>query len=102
MARTERFGIGKRIDGLYLDLLEGLRKAAYSGLRDKIQLLSQAILDADALRFFLQMTWELSLITTERYIPLGQEIEEIGRMVGGWKKGLLAKTPPIFGGERKE
>lgn len=102
MARTERFGIGTRIDILFLDLLELLRKAAYAGHADKIPLLSEALLKTDALRFFLQLAWELSLIATDRYVPLGQEIEEIGRMAGGWKKGLVMKTPPKTGGERKE
>ena len=94
MARTERFGIGGRIDSLCLELLETLRKASYAGTKDKIQFLSEAILKADALRFFLQLAWETSLIPTNKYIPLGQEVEEVGRMAGGWKKGLLSKTPP--------
>lgn len=102
MPRTERFGIGARIDLLCLELLEILRKAAYARIQEKPALLSEALLKTDALRFFLQLAWETALIATERYIPLGQEIEEIGRMVGGWKKGLLAKTPPMSGGERKE
>ena len=94
MARTERFGIGGRIDFLCLELLESLRKAAYARAQDKVGFLSEAILKADALRFFLQLAWETALITNKQYIPLAQEVEEVGRMTGGWRKGLLTKTPP--------
>jgi hypothetical protein len=102
MARTERFGIGSKIDSLCLELLEELRKAVYASAQDKIRLLSEAIAKVDALRFFLQLAWESGLITNKQYIPLGKEIEEVGRMIGGWKKGLLTKTPPRIGGERRE
>ena len=35
MARDERFGIGARIDGLILDLLEILRTAGYANTTEK-------------------------------------------------------------------
>jgi hypothetical protein len=52
MARTERFGIGGKIDLLFLDQLDLLRKATYANGQDKISLLAEAIVKTDALRFF--------------------------------------------------
>ncbi len=102
MAKTERFGIGRRIDSLCLELLEALRKATYASGQTKIPILVEAILKADALRFFLQLAWESSLIANDKYIALGKEVEEVGRMIGGWKRGLESKTPPKKSGERQE
>ena len=102
MARTERFGIGARIDFLCLELLEITRKATYAQAPDKIRLLAEALVKTDALRFFLQLAWETALIPNKHYIQIAQAVEEVGRMLGGWRKGLLSKTPPVSGRERKE
>ncbi len=95
MARSERFGIGDRIDKLWLDLLEALRKASYASANTKLASLDEAIGRVDAIRFFIQIAWESGLMAQIHFITLGRDVEEIGRMVGGWKKGLLAKTPPL-------
>lgn len=94
MARSERFGIGDRIDTLWLDLLESLRRAVYAPISEKIPRLDEAIRNADAIRFFLQIAWESKLMAQVHFIALGKDIEETGRMLGGWKKGVLAKTQP--------
>lgn len=103
MARDERFGIGARIDALLLDLLETLRKASFVDTASKPGLLGSAIGIADSLRFFLQIAWESKLIASKRYEELASAVEEIGRMTGGWRKGVLQKTPPNGkeDGERK-
>lgn len=101
MPRTERFGIGLRIDTFFLDLLEFLRKAAYSSIPKKLEILDNALTTTDSIRFFLQISWETKLIPNDQFIAIGKEIEEVGKMVGGWKKGLLAKTPTTGVGERK-
>ncbi|OGG62364.1 hypothetical protein A3C19_00225 [Candidatus Kaiserbacteria bacterium RIFCSPHIGHO2_02_FULL_54_22] len=94
MARSERFGIGDRIDALWLDLLDSLRKAAYASVSQKLPPLEEALRAVDAVRFFIQIAWESDLMAQSHFISLGKDIEEIGRMVGGWKRGILAKNPP--------
>ena len=93
MARSERFGIGDRIDVLWLDLLDSLRKAAYSSINQKLSALEEALRAVDAVRFFIQIAWESGLMAQSHFISLGKDIEEIGRMVGGWRRGILAKKP---------
>lgn len=93
MPREERFGMGAKIDFLFLETFEILRRATYANGKTKIDLLQSAIENIDSLRFFIQLAWELSLLTNTRYSTLGEGIENIGKMVGGWRKGLLSKTP---------
>jgi len=100
--RDERFGIGKRIDELFLTALEQLREASYAAGNGKIVLLGKVLQNIDLLRFFLQITWECKILEQKQYLVLAEEVESLGKMVGGWRKGLLAKTPPFVGGERKE
>jgi len=104
--RRARFGIGTKIDLLFLETLDLLRKAAYNPINTKIVLLGQVLERLDSLRFYVQLLWETHLISTEKYAAFSPGIEELGRMVGGWKKGLqekLAKEKPgaTYGPERK-
>ena len=99
--RTVRFGLGAKIDSLLLNLLETLRKAAYSPVDKKLLILNEASDKIDSIRFFVQILWEMKFIPNNKYIELETDMQNIGRIVGGWKKGLQSKTPPA-GGERRQ
>ncbi len=92
LPKSERFGLGQKVDFLFTDLLDILQKASFSPIEVKISLLGQSLLTVDSLRFFIQLSWELKLIPSKQFIVMGQEIEEIDRMIGGWRKGLITKT----------
>lgn len=91
--KTERFGLGQRIDNAFLWVLEFTFTASYLPPEQKIVLLGKAISRLDVLKFFLQIAWENKLIPNEKYLMLSKKLEEVGRMLGGWKKGLKKKTP---------
>jgi hypothetical protein len=43
----------------------------------------------------LQIAWENKCVKNDNYTLLSEQLIEIGKMLGGWKKGLEKKTPPI-------
>ncbi|MFH1909697.1 MAG: four helix bundle protein [bacterium] len=92
LPKCERFGLGQKVDLLFIDLLDLMQKASFSPIETKISLLGDSLSKVDSLRFFIQFCWELKLIPSKQFTLIGQEIEEIGRMVGGWRKGLITKT----------
>ncbi len=92
--KVHRYTFGRKIDSLFLDTLELLFRAQYAKPEDKIKYLIAVIGKTDLLKFFLQIGWENRLFDERKYIGLSQELQEIGRMLGGWKKGLEAKLPP--------
>lgn len=94
MSREERFGLGARVDNLLLDLLETLRRATFATNADKINILTHAIIKTDSIRFFVQTAWEAKLISTQQFELVSVPIEDVGKMIGGWRKGLLTKNPP--------
>ena len=102
MPRVERFSLGLKIDLLFLDTLELLRKATFAQINQKIEILDEALGKIDSLRFFIQLVWEIKLISNNQFGSLGISVENIGKMVGGWKKGLLTKTSARAAEERKE
>jgi len=91
--RVERFGIGQKIEQSFLALLELTFIAAYLPPEQKIILLGKTISRLDILKFFVQLAWESKLIPNDKYLELSTKLEEIGRMLGGWKRGLEKKTP---------
>jgi hypothetical protein len=60
----------------------------YLAPEPKIILLGKVISKMDTLKFFTQLAWEGKLIPQEKYIELSKKLEEIGKMIGGWRKGL--------------
>lgn len=92
--KVERLGIGQKVERAFLDVLELIFLASYSSPEQKLPLLTKAILRIDSIKFFLQIIWESKLLTTEHYVALSTNTEEIGRMIWGWKKGIESKTPP--------
>ena len=100
--RTARFGIGTKTDVLFLDLLELLRKATYTPINKKLPLLEGASDKLDSLRFFFQLLWETKLVSNKQYISLGTEIESVGKIIGGWRRGLISKTSVLKAEERKQ
>ena len=91
------------MDTLCLELLETVRLALYSKPQEKVSLLEKAILKTDALRFFLQLCWEAKLIANNHFEMIGKQVEEVGKILGGWKKGVMTKTsPPLVEKKSKE
>ena len=91
--KVERFGIGNKIDQAFLDVLELTFCLTYLSPEHKIPMLNKAITRLDIVKFFCQLAWEAKLIPNDKYSDLILRLEEIGRQLGGWKKGLQTKTP---------
>lgn len=86
--------IGDKIDDIFLAILELIFRACFAYDKfEKLSLVSQAIGKNDLLKFFLQIGWEHKIVNRVRYGDFILRLDEIGRMLGGWKKSLEDKTP---------
>lgn len=98
--KSLRYTLGEKIDAALIDILEHLFIAGYQNKDEKLPTILSAIKKTDVLKFFLQVSWELHALDNKKYIAISEKVNELGRMLGGWRKGLESKTPPIrFGGE---
>jgi hypothetical protein len=88
--RSMRFSVGDRLLARALDLVETLASAAYS--KNKIALLEQANLSVTSLRFLLRMAFDLKLMGADSQEFASGKLEEIGRMIGGWRKSVERQT----------
>ena len=89
--KKSRYTLGDKIDKLFLDILELVNIAIYQRPEEKIITLRKTILRLDSLKFFIMISWETKLLHTEKYIILSEHLNELGKIIGGWKKGLEAK-----------
>lgn len=100
--KTERFSLGQKISLLFINVLESTSVASYLPPDQKIIELGRIISRLDILKFFSQLAWENKLIPNEKFAELSEKFEEIGRQLGGWRKGLLQKkTPAKSAGEKQ-
>ncbi len=91
--KTYRYNLGAKIEGYFLELLENIFSSQYLSGEQKINRLMICISKLDGVKFFLQLAWENKCLPTDKYAELSAHLDGIGRMLGGWKKGMENKTP---------
>lgn len=93
MNKLTRYSLGEKIDLLFIDLAELILIAGYAAREQKAPLVQKASIKLDALKFFLQVAWELKSIENKNFADLIARLAEVGKMLGGWQKQLLKETP---------
>lgn len=86
--RSQKFLLGDRIQGTALDVLDGLVEATYT--RDCAPMLARVNLWLERLRMLVRLAMDLRYLDLRRYEFAARELDEIGRMVGGWIKASRA------------
>jgi hypothetical protein len=87
--RDQRYAIGQRIENKLLDILDLLLEANYS--KEKLTTLRNANLGLEQLRYLIRLSFDLRFINLKRYEYASKEINEIGKLVGGWIKQQIAR-----------
>lgn len=82
--RKVRFSFTNRIDNLALDIIEGIVEARYAARKKDI--LRRIDLSMEKLRIMLRMSYDQHYLDTRGYEYASRQINEAGRMVGGWRK----------------
>ncbi len=83
-----RYTIGARIENKLLDLLEFGYIAYFAAKKNRSEKISECILTLDTLKFLLSVAWEGKLISNKQYEDVALKLDEMGKMLGGWKKSL--------------
>jgi hypothetical protein len=95
--KSHRYTLGGKVEHYFLEFLENIFTALYLAPEQKIKRLEVVASKLDGIKFFTQLCWENKCISEKKYVELSMMLDEIGRMVGGWKKGLEKKTPDTLG-----
>ncbi len=92
-SKKHRYTLGSKIDQYFLEVVELLLTAGYLNKGQKMPYLQKAGIKLDILKFFLQISWEIKALDNKKYITLSEQLNEIGKMLGGWIKGIQKETP---------
>ncbi len=82
--KSQKFLIGDRIQSTALDVMERLIEATYNKRRGRM--LEDANLGIEKLRFLFRLSKDLKLLDMRRYEHAARELDEVGRLIGGWRK----------------
>ena len=96
-----RFTLGSKIDEIFLSSIEYCFLASYSKITEKIILLDRCISRVDLLKLLIELAWDIHALDNKKYAEISERLFEIGRMLGGWRRQLINKTPPTISSEKK-
>jgi hypothetical protein len=91
MIKLHRATIGNRIGNMFLEIIELSYHAYYASINEKLSLIVQTMKKLDTMKLLITIAWEGNLIQNIHFTELSNELQEIGKMLGGWKKGIENK-----------
>lgn len=91
LPRSHRFTFGERVNRLTLDCLELTIEAIYAPAPAKSAPLQRINLTLEKLRVFWRLIAERGWISQQQLRFVAGQLDEIGRMIGGWLKSLEAR-----------
>ncbi len=94
LPKTHRYSLGQKIDDLFVDVISAVVTAAFLSPEEKLPYVRHAIRKMDTLKVLLMILWELKSLENKKYLALSVQIDEVGRMLGGWQGQLKKKTLP--------
>ncbi len=89
IAKTLRYSLGVRIDQLFAEVISLTAEAQFSIKDIRQEIIRKAIIKNDTLKFMLFCLFELKGIDNKKFLSLSIKLEEIGRMLYGWKNQCL-------------
>lgn len=84
--KKDRYTIGQRCENAILDLLEAITQAGQLPKIEKLPVLQKASIKLDLTKVLIRLCKDLKILDNKKYLTLESELQEIGRMLGGWIK----------------
>lgn len=91
--RLSRYTLGEKINNLFIEIAELILAAGYTSKEHKHLAIQKASIRLDALKFFLQIAWELKALDNKKFSAVSLPLVEVGKMLGGWQKHSVTQTP---------
>ena len=82
--KSVRFSFTNRLVNMSVDVLELVIEAIYT--KERSYILRRINLYIEKLRVFFRLSYQRRYISIKQYEFISREIEEFGRMIGGWSK----------------
>lgn len=86
ISKQDRYTIYLRVENTILEVIEKILLASQQNKLQKLPTLEQTSLKLNLLRVLIRIMKDVKAINIKKYATLEENIDEIGRMIGGWIK----------------
>ncbi len=93
--KTEKYTLGERIENSILDLLEIIQKASYVSKVNRVIHLENIDSKIQLLKILIRLTHEVRAIDDKKYLLLQAQLQEMGKMIGGWLNAFRKTNAPM-------
>ncbi|MDD2731915.1 MAG: diversity-generating retroelement protein Avd [Candidatus Pacebacteria bacterium] len=84
--KKDKYILGQKCENIILDILELIFTAAQTKQENKLDLLEKASVKLNILRIIVRLAKDIKVLDFKKYLTIQKNIDEIGRMLGGWIK----------------
>jgi hypothetical protein len=92
--KTSKYSLGTKIDNALIETVSLTFSALYSKSEQKFNMVSEAGIKLDLVKFLLRIAWEIKALDNKKYAAISEQLDEIGRMIGGWARQLKRNSLP--------
>jgi len=86
--KKDKYTIGTKCEMYIIATLELLLETGCAPRNEKLSLIKKANTKFDILKLFIRLLKDLDIINSKKYLELQNQIQEIGKMLGGWQRSL--------------
>ena len=86
--KKDRFTTYERAENVLLDVMSGIFRAGAESKEIKFSTLGEVSVQINLFRVFVRLMKDVKAIDNKKYTIIQSEVDEIGRMLGGWIKSL--------------
>jgi hypothetical protein len=90
--KSIKYSLGIKVSNLLIDTIEAVAIATFLQRTEKLPYLKKAVARVDTVKVFLQMLWEMKLLSTKHYAELSEKLSDAGKMLGGWYGQVLKQN----------
>jgi len=84
--KQDRYTLWQKCENTLLTILEGILLASQQSKTEKLPTLEKTSVKLNFLKVCVRLTKDVKAITPKTYILIEADLDEIGKMLGGWIK----------------
>ncbi len=86
--KSQRYTLWQKCENTTLELLEALIETSHQKGEDRLRSLYNLSNKLDLLKVLIRLAKETRTIDAKQYLAIQENIQETGRMIGGWIKSV--------------
>lgn len=89
-AKAHKYSLGIEMQSQAMDLLKLVIRANYASFKDED--IAEALVTCEVERVYVRLAFEYRLLSPRQFAFAAEKLEEIGRLLRGWKNSENGKT----------